>query len=240
METDDKKLEKVKQDILNSGIPSEIEISSILQKDGWIVINHYPYFDENEKKVRSGGIISLKISPKDRIFIILIIECKKSKDQVWTFHTQKRSDVWAGVATFMAQINRLQNIGNLESEASHLTDPNVRVGTTHYIPFKKKNDEFFEALGQVLSASNSSMRMSKGMTNKLNIMLRVYPVIVFDGDIYEFFLEAGKMEVRPIEYLQFITGGMTETRLRLIDIVKKDFFPAYLTLIDNEIEKAKT
>ena len=70
----------------------------------------------------------------------------------------------------------------------------------------------------------------------------MYPIIVFDGHLFEYTSE----KVIPIRYLQylimhkFITiKGKISSDIFIIDIIRKDFFPNYLRIIDKEFINIK-
>jgi len=82
--------EKILSDLERSGYPLEINATSILESNGWNVINQEGYFDLESNKWRTIDIIATKnialpsLSAYERLHISLIIECKKS-DKPWVF-----------------------------------------------------------------------------------------------------------------------------------------------------------
>jgi len=84
------------REIEKSGFPLEIEISSILESQKWVVINNRPYRDPDENEVRSIDVSAfhestafdferynpLAFSPN------LVIECKKSTTHAWVFFSR--------------------------------------------------------------------------------------------------------------------------------------------------------
>lgn len=231
------KLDKVKKEILKSGIPTEIEVSSFLRKDGWFVVNQDAYLDEDEKKVRAIDISAMKGKANEAI--ILLCECKKSEGHAWAFYTHhKKADIYAGLLSFVETLRVAQHIrlgfdDDQQKLKSHFSDMNVKVGTIGRVLFKKK-DDFFEALQQVLKA----LAYNKKKFKIPDTYFFAYPVIIFDGQIYEFDIKDDEeVEIKPIAYLQFI-GTLKEEKLRpcLVDVVKKSYFPEYLSLVNKEFE----
>ena len=88
-------IERVKEEIMKSGLPLEIEISEILKQNGWSVDNQSHYFDEQHEKARQIDIIATKSFRSktsqffDEISIKLIIECKKSS-KPWLFYAVEK------------------------------------------------------------------------------------------------------------------------------------------------------
>lgn len=88
------KIEFIKEEIEKSGFPLEIEMASILEKDGWEVLPSSYYLDKDEKKWREIDIKAYKsidqssdsksIEPY-HLSLALIIECKMSKKYAWVF-----------------------------------------------------------------------------------------------------------------------------------------------------------
>jgi len=72
-------------------------------------------------------------------------------------------------------------------------------------------------------------------------ILVTFPVIVFDGPMWEFYKEEGKLKVEEIEYLQHISAMFNEEMEGpiLIDVVKFSFFPDFLKLVDGSIRWLK-
>jgi hypothetical protein len=92
-------IEFIKKEIIKTGFPLEIEISSILKEDRWEVMSSAPYFDMDESRWREINIKAYKsayegsqgklIKPY-RLTLALIIECKKSEEFAWVFFPQPR------------------------------------------------------------------------------------------------------------------------------------------------------
>ena len=86
---------KIKKDIEKSGLPLEIEVTSIIEKSGWEVQNQSFYWDEDEKKGRTIDITAFKalseeLGVYDRHRVALFIECKKSSTP-WIFYTRHKT-----------------------------------------------------------------------------------------------------------------------------------------------------
>jgi hypothetical protein len=246
------KIEKIRKYILKSGFPSEIEIGNILRKNGWIVVNQLPYIDKATKKIRTIDVSALKLGLQPPMTgFQLLIECKKSVQHEWVFHTQpKEGEFLPALVTIFELLKRiaqppllgkLQELANdynlkkifgLESsslEAAnklsnlHILDKNIKIGVLYVNPDKK--DDFFEATQQVLSALKSNDKVSKSFV--------VFPVIVFDGEIYEFYQEKDEMKVLPTNHLQFVSYD-EETLPCMIDVVRKTYFSEFLQIIEKD------
>lgn len=247
-----KKIEKIREYILKSGFPSEIEIGDILRGNGWIVVNQLPYIDKATKKIRTVDVSALKLGLQPPLMgFQLFIECKKSIQHEWVFHTQpKEGEFLPALVTIFELLRRiaqppllskLQELANdynlkklfgLQSSSLnainklsnlHILNKNIKIGVLHVNPDKK--DDFFEATQQMRSTLESNDKASKAFA--------VFPIIVFDGEIYEFYQEKGEMKVLPTNHLQFVSYG-EETEPYMIDVVRKAYFPQFLKLIETD------
>lgn len=79
-------IKNLKEDILKSGLPTEIKVSRELIDDGWNVRNQYAYVDRMTHKIRTIDILALK-KFKNILNFHFFIECKKSVDHQWIFYT---------------------------------------------------------------------------------------------------------------------------------------------------------
>lgn len=224
------KMDRIKKDILKSGIPLEIEILSVLRRNRWLVINQAGYLDRDTGEVRTLDIAAFRMV--GRRGIALLIECKKSKDEMWLFYTQdKSSDELVGFLSYMMSLRKVLESKQDASliQKTHLADTNIRVGTINYVPFKRGKDTFFTAQQQVTKALEYYAERFKGQP------LLLYPTIVFDGEMYEFDIHEGDATVNPIDYLHFF-GLQKEKRVvtRLIDVIQKSYFSEFLKIIDKE------
>ncbi len=94
--------EFILENIKKSGYPLEIEVSSILEKD-WFVVNNAFYLDKISNKEREIDILANNPFSKHEgskikflCTITLIVECKKSNTHAWVFFftSHKISSCW--------------------------------------------------------------------------------------------------------------------------------------------------
>lgn len=238
------KQKRLKEDILGSGLPLEIEVSTNLRERGWFTVNQYPYSDKDEKTIRTIDVRAF--SPDEaKLQVSLLIECKKSTDHPWVFYSESKKTRFYRSWSFADVVDEFVR-GTIKSNRigkCHLLDTNVHLGIIGYVPFRKR-DDFFEARMQVLSAKRNideSEKKDKKMP-KVN-----YPVIVFDGDMYATRFQKGatrhekeELELWAVNYLHFICTDWAETgTVCFIDVMRKHFFPEFLTEIDLELELRK-
>lgn len=252
-EKDAEKIERIRKYIMKSGFPTEIEVGNVLRKSGWMVINQAPYMDEITKVFRSIDVVGFKSGPKPSIpGFVTIIECKKSEQHDWVFHTQpKEGEFYPALLTILeffkklghpAILRKLQGLANsydlekllgLRSSSMeianklnglHFLDKNIKIALMHVIPNSK--DDFAEAIQQIASILKN---ISSGQSAVV-----IFPVIVFDGSIYEFYIEAEDTKVFPINHVQIISW-QDRVAPCMIDIVRKKYFSKFLNKIEQDI-----
>ena len=93
-----------------------------------------------------------------------------------------------------------------------------------------QKDDFFEAMQQINSAIEGRADSTKSSI--------VFPVIVFDGELYEFYQENNETIVLPINHIQFMSFGKGRQAF-LIDVVRKSYFSDFLTIIERDFQILK-
>lgn len=257
-------IKKIEEEIKKSGFLLEIEVASELSRRDWIIRIHEYYIDEREKKSREIDIVAHKQfevgSPDyDFFHVTLVIECKKSHKKPWVFFTVKKGREFVPpLSLFLLKffgvpklIDDLKWLGVQykwikECHYFNLSDfPNVAI--ISFEPFSNKS-QIFEAKMQVLNALNFIMKEMlklKGQVHSIGkrILFIFYPLIIFDGHLFEYTQEE---KIRPVMYLQYLVRhGFTEFSgtlahdLFLIDVMKKEFFPKFLNIIDEDFTKIR-
>jgi len=193
--------------------------------------------------------------------VSMLVECKKSDQHEWVFYTQqKEGEFLPALATIidflkklerpplydklktLAAVDTLGSLFGIKSSALavsferlsglHTLDKNIKIGVLNVAPKKnvraeKHKDDFFEATQQVNSALESMIELAKGSI--------VFPVIVFDGEIYEFHQENNEIKVSATNHVQFVSFGK-ERMPFLIDIVRRSYFHEFLTIIERDFQ----
>ena len=249
-------IERIKEDIEKSGFPLEIEVSQILEMHGWKANNQQYYLDQDEGKRRTIDIIAhvadhSQVGDYTPFHVSLVIECKSSS-KPWVFWTtQKDKEIFSFPITLVKHWARPRGI-TAERKMyddwlkwmpySHIYSPDLnRVAVIHYEPFKEgKGHEIFEASNQVIKALSFILTRFKESALKLpNLypLFVLYPVIVYDGHLFDLRIENGESRLFPTQYSQYSTSTLEE--FFLIDVIKKEFFSAYLEKLNTEMDKMK-
>jgi hypothetical protein len=245
-ETDE--IHRIEEDMKLVGFPFEIEVTSVLKKSGWNVQNQVYYLDKNEGKPRSVDIIASKawfedFGAYDRLNINLVIECKKSVKPWVFFMTPKDGRLFDFSFFYVKNFSEPQlerSIGFIEWAKKHIHYVSLaeECAVISYEPFKKgEGREILEATHQVTNALTDRLEFF-AKARKLTPMqpaFLLYPVIVFDGHIFEYGSQGEGLRLSKSRYLQYLM--MQEF---LVDIMEKNFLSDYLKIVDEEITTLKT
>ena len=78
-------LSKFEESIIKTGFDLEYQVSEILRKNKWTVINNKYYVDDVQQTVREIDLIAYKTTTIESIIVYtaLVISCKKNEEHVW-------------------------------------------------------------------------------------------------------------------------------------------------------------
>jgi hypothetical protein len=107
----------------------------------------------------------------------------------------------------------------------HILNKNTKIGVFNVIPDSK--DDFFEATQQIKSVMEN---LPEAMRNFV-----VFPIMVFDGEIYEFYEENETLKILPNNHVQYVLFG-TELAPCIVDVVRKSYFSEFLKDVQNDIQ----
>jgi hypothetical protein len=211
---------------------------------------------EKSDKIRS------EVYPKFEFH--LDIECKKQGNAIWVFHLWKKKAVNWSKKTQAREYSKYsrysmiddpnQDILELIGRCSHQSpDAYPRRAILGMIIPIDSNGKRTKAKDLLLDASHKATkhlqfwhdriiritrnRLESSFGNTATTFWRRYPVIVFDGCMYEIELKKGEIQLKDTNYVQYeFRSGI---KSYLIDIVKTEAFSDYLVEVNNEIESLK-
>lgn len=182
----------------------------------------------------------------------LIIECKKSA-KPWVFHTTEPDYLsflylrcLGNLPKYLSQRSHIP----LKSEGEELSMwayifeklhcsfiKNIRISRNYFEPFTQgKGNRILDAVMKVTKALNYDLRKMRDLIKKMKLtdyLLIYYPIIVFEGNLYELKFEKNQSEIFPIDYLQYSANYANEDYR--IEVVTKKFLPKFLEYLDVEI-----
>lgn len=236
MSTDER--ESILKEMVTHGFPLEIEVTSLMSKRGWNVINQAYYKDEDTGKMRTVDLWAiLSCHPKtgrhDLVHISLIIECKKSV-KPWVFYTRKKEMYDRLSVNHWSESQKLEWL----THTHHNTEDHNEIAIIPFEPFQGKNkSDILEASMQVLKAltfkKKELVELHQKLKVKKNPLCLLYPVIVFDGNLWKCELQKGNPEISIIQYMEYkidYNGPI------VVDIVQKAYLPNFLETLEKEFK----
>lgn len=251
-------IDRIKRDIKKSGFPLEIEVSSKLLQHGWGELIHDYYIDEEEGKIRETDVTAFRridIDCPDYGFfhVSLLIECKKRSEKPWVFFTRTKGRE-SKVPQFMVhslgdpRIHKDLLSQERWMRQSHYFSPAfTKYAAIGYEPFTEENERktIFESSMKVIKALAYILKQQyKVLRFVKNPLFIFYPVIVLDGQLFEYTF---KDEVEPAMYLQYLVRHRFTDRktdelvgdMFLIDVLRKEFLSEYLKMLSEELDAVK-
>jgi hypothetical protein len=255
--------EIIRQAILRSGFPLQMEISAILSKRDYEVFNSAYFFDPDEKKTREFDIEAF-LSPtkygadelieKGEWYLnpSVLIECKKSDECDWVFFDSKpiegHLDIGHSLDVLTKEKGYMNSVcGHLMTEgfSTHFTSSDYVTGAYQQVrangSIERKKNEILDALSKITKFINYEFeKLSKffAKDSGRNDVIFFYPIVVFAGDLY-FASFKNTLEIEKVPYLIYETKYLSTLTGDLVplyvDIVEKDALPELLSIIEKEI-----
>jgi hypothetical protein len=248
----DDKLDFIKKELLKSGFPLEMEVSSILRKRNYEVFKSVYFFDDDEQKAREFDIqaslplyedssSASEINDDNWYFNpFVIIECKKSVVYSWVFFRSEPVASWFDIGHSIDVLT--EKVGYLKSACGQLLTkgflPHYRndeaniVSEHQQVKLKKKQkkenlgkDSIFDAISKIIKFMNYNFQT----LNKFyrtdptrNDIFFFFPMIVFDGPLYTVSYEKA-LEVKASKHVIYETSYFST--------LTKSLVPAYIDIV---------
>lgn len=240
--------EKLIEDILKTGFPSELKAREIIESEDWHIYGSTYFIDQDEEKGREIDIqchTSIQSDNKDEphisVWTMLSIEVKKST-KPWVIFSSKRGKWEVGIPSGFGLPHYSHNISNkilsyqdiMQKFPSFLETENI--GRTAYVAFtKEENPKIFSS---ILSSIKANIDWHKTTENvgedysKTSIDLVFFmPVIVLEGKLFEANLIESEMKVEEVSSFPLAfhyASPNYKPEPHLIDIVTMEALPEYL------------
>jgi len=244
-------IEQIRSDLQKSGFPLEIKVMKLLKQFDWRVIPQHYYVDPDEEKGRSLDFCCIKrvevnSSYVDALRFIVLIECKKTKEN-WVFFVTRKSPLNEKMKLIMfhptMHIKFKKPRFPLIEAFRHSHYMNYKkVAINHYVPFKKKaekdvKDSFYEACQQVLKALiDDRICLERFDIPKLHLCSFYYPIIITDKPIIEYDIETDKIS-RKNRILYSREGISRWLEPFRIDVLRFEAAHSLLKEINDEMQK---
>lgn len=234
--------DKIIEELVKTGFPTEIVSASIMQGRGWFVLHNPSYFDVDESKSREFDIRAYRHLWKDAQSALgggfssglyLVTECKKS-EKPWVFFTtpEDHSDGRARLGKVIKW-----NLGikkQIFTDRSHaesiISDGSLRrfhhyfqhsrLARTFHQPFRSEKEQSKMIYSAVMSVVKATLFMAKDSAG--NWLRIFYPLVVFSGDLFEAQVQPDKhIELSQSKHLQ-----LSSTTLWLCDPLNQRLSPS--------------
>jgi len=246
-------IDKIKKEIEKSGFPLELYVINICSKKntGRMPNIRYTY----EEKLREIDLYAffeeIRIEPKKGVNLqhtstAMIIECKMSKDKPWVFFSTGMYQ-FTNVFSFTKYISEFDLYFHRESKYpllgqiyrnmsnNHYKDKAIHRCITYFEAFKRpsSHSEIYKGIESVLSFLCYKREHFSKRRNELGFFtVFFFPIIVFDGHLFEANIEEDIVNVKEQNHIQLRTFYHEE--MFIIDIVKKEYFENFFNIIEQD------
>lgn len=258
-------IEAIKKDILESGFSLELETSRILRNRGWRVQNSVYYMDWHENRAREIDVIGTRggqvfATDDSGDFLLLhynlIMECKKNDGNPWVFFF---SDEPGPRVKFehkryssITGLYRYSFLETKEKNVNHHYFTVRRKSRTHRVAFRDQtNTPIHQAIDAVIKATvlrterdSHLKRPPEGGPPMWAAIWLCYPVIVFDGNLYECTIADEEPKLDSAGYLQHLADHQSRKEMGAlgfetfpIDVVQSKYLHKYLDIVEQEHEE---
>lgn len=238
--------QKLIKDIMDTGFPLEMQVSSILNQQGWKVTNGAYFIDKDENKGREIDIItSIHRSQMSsdciatEIVFSLIIEIKKSEKHPWVFFTSEQHSILdtllpkkyvsTGFIIDKSDINKIMRANTVQAHE--------RIGKNFYQGFTGNNsrDDIYKALSGTTKALNYFIEKSIYSIESGDKLLEYFePVVIVKGKLFESYInKEGEMKLDEANYIQtyfnYLSPEYSTINKNVIHVINFDYLEDFLT-----------
>lgn len=225
-----------------------------------MVFNNEAYVDEDEEKTREIDLFGVHIKEADDVALAtlhplfiatdLAVECKRTETHAWVFMTRPKVTAPGLGSGQVLDFDYVFTVGRrtfLSSDDLPKLHYDAHTTLAHAgVPLKiQKNksdkDEIFEARQQLMKYAIDFMKERKSLMlndNSRRDIIFLFLAIVLDGPLYEASVQDEKLNIRPQRHIVLRSGRYSRTGeyfSYLIDIVREDFFPEFLSILEKDV-----
>ena len=244
---------QIKKEIEKSGFPLELYVINICSKKNTGRMPNIRYtYEGNLREIDLYAFFEeINLNPKEgenlqHTGTAMIIECKKSKDKPWVFFSSsmhQSTDVFCFtkyVSDFDLYFNREKTYPLLSQiyenlSKNHYKDKRIPKCITYFEAFKNPStsSEIYKGIDSVLSFLCYKRGSVSKRRNELGFFTEFFfPIIVFEGALFEANVERDEVNVKEQRHIQLRTDYNEE--VFSIDIVERGYFEKFLSLIEKD------
>lgn len=239
-------------EINKTGFPLELRVSKFLQDNGYRVANNLYYIDQDEGKGREVDMRALKnykYKAGEKTHFIrhcLLIECKRSAKKPWVVFSSPQSVYdrrffylqCRGVKKDIKWVNTgvPKKMGEIHPFSSH-----ERRGRSFFEPFKniEGGGNIYKSLITSVKAAIAMRNNAFGARAKGNVCI-YYPVIIFDGKLYEAYLDdknkINTQEVDSVIVSFYYESPKYEDERFLVPIMTERYLPTFCSDLNTVLQ----
>jgi len=190
--------EKILERIEKTGFPLELRVTKFFQDEGYYFANNLYYIDQDENKGREvdmRAFHNFEIPTQSETYYVrfcYLIECKRSVDKPWVVFTSPKKEYDKVTFTGLIRGNKTDaNWNEYEFEEKIKTfnpfDNFERRGRSYFEPFKDTGGNIYKSLTTAVKATIATRNSPFG-SGGANSVIFCFPIVVFDGKLFEAFL----------------------------------------------------
>jgi hypothetical protein len=231
-----------------TGFPLELRISELLREREYHVANSLYFVDQDENKGREVDLRALKNVklPGGTLFVrhCLVVQCKRSQKWPWVVFTSPRSGYDRGYKKLDVR-GIAQGSPWLEQTIQDVFDKNHPLYTSPrlgraFTELFRKTDETKDADENIFGALVTAVKATVAVRNaafaaRYNSIVFYYPVVVFEGDLWESYLERQNLRAEKTERVTvslFYESPKYPSEGMLVPIVTPQELPKFLTELE--------
>jgi len=246
----------IKKELKKRGYPLENYVQSLLVGKDWHVQPNAYFLDKDTDKGREIDIKAyyddFKFNSWSYFILNLLIQCRRLPGNAWIFFSvPKRSAVYVPICKWgQADFLRFPAPGIFKLEKTHYDQSEVLA--TNYCEViidkeksNKRDDNIWECLVTLIKATSQELEdarvdskehlqdlgsFDEFVKDPFELISVFYPVIVFEGKMYEASFSEDKIKLHRREYVQVFVdyrSGRYKGKF-CIDVVTKERFSQYL------------
>jgi hypothetical protein len=238
---------RIKKWLAEYGFSLEARVLKILRKSGWNVLTHPSYVDPESGKEREVDFLITKFEDVNtyRFGIEVFIECRKSS-KPWIFYMESKIHDRAFTPSSLILLKTCpppigENLEIIESMGirSHYSAKKYSEYASMGRVALGEKDELFECVMSVVKATHNELERRSFFEfpkKEKKLIVVIYPAIVVEGEILSG-REPSFKSIEKTSYIQYLVNRLRE--IFLIDIMKENFLPDYISLLDAEFNIMK-
>jgi hypothetical protein len=246
--------DRIEKALMTTGFPLELKVAEILRRREYEIYgNQFFEIDDKIKEIDMEAWIPVKIPDSYRIWCLnpeIVIECKMSKKYSWVFHRSHtvvgHSDLAQGIDAITLKHGHGHGLLGDILSFEHYYESHV-AGTFAVLDVERgrlsERDEVFDSTSKLSQFVNYRVEnLMRYFGHDRRDILFFFPVLVFDGMIYEADYDGGELSILPIDSIVLEARTISPITGRLapmyVDIVTSGHFENHLGIIEREIKLA--